>query len=80
MYTNEAVPQSFNWTKKLGEKQILTVRQRIDLRILTTITVDSAETSKGVLTIDIHSTRSADILTARPTKSKSGINFVLDFD
>lgn len=56
------------------------MRQRVDLSVFATVTVDSAETGEGVLAINVHSARAADALTARPTKGKSGVNFVLDFD
>jgi len=55
------------------------MRQRVDVGVLATVTVDSAETGESVLAIDVHSARAADALTARTTKGKSWINFVLDF-
>lgn len=42
----------------------LTVRKGIDLAILGGIPVDSTQAGEGVLTINVHSTRAADTLTA----------------
>jgi len=56
------------------------VWQRINLCGLALATVDSTEASKRILSIDVHSTRSANTLTARTAKGKCRINFVLDLD
>jgi len=45
-----------------------TMRQWIDLGVLALVAVDSAEACKGILTVDVHGTRSTNTLTARATE------------
>ncbi len=57
-----------------------TVRQRVDLGVLPSVTVNSAQTSQRVLSVDVHCARAANPLSARTTESESRVNFVLDLD
>lgn len=54
------------------------VRQGVDLGVI--LLVDPAEAGEGVDTVNIHSARTADTLTARATEGERRVNFVLDFD
>ena len=58
----------------------LTVRKRIYFAVLGTFTVDSAEASKGVLAVNVHSAGSADTLAARATESERWVNLIFYFD
>jgi len=55
------------------------VRERINLRVIRG-PVDSTETRKSVLSINIHGTRSTYTLSARPPEGKCGVNLVFNFD
>ena len=52
----------------------------IDLGVFVRVPVDAAETSEGVLTINVHGTRAADTLSARTPKCQSRVDLVLDLD
>ena len=56
------------------------MRQRVDLGVLTLVTVDPTQACEGVLTVNIHSTRAADTLAAGTAKSKCRIDLVLDLN
>jgi hypothetical protein len=56
------------------------VRKRINLGLLSRISVYATKTSEGILTVDIHRARAADTLSARTTEGECGVHFVLDFD
>ncbi len=53
------------------------MRERVDIDLLGRL-VNVAKTSKGVGTIDVHGTRTADTLSAGTTESKGWILLVLD--
>ena len=54
--------------------------QWVDLAVFTPVTVDSAETCKGVLAVDVHSARAADTLAAGASECQCWVDLVLDFD
>ena len=56
------------------------MRKRVDFAVLGALTVDSAEASKGVLAVNVHSAGSADTLAARATKSERWVDLIFDFD
>jgi len=53
------------------------VWKRIDLRVFAFSPVDTAETGKSILAIDVHSARATNALSARSAESQSWIIFVL---
>ena len=57
-----------------------TMRQRVDFGILGGIPVDSAETSQGVLAVDVHCARAADALAAGAAEGERRVDLVLDLD
>ena len=60
--------------------EVLTVGERVNLGILAGVAVNSAEACKGILSVDVHSARTADALTARAAESQGGVKLVLDLD
>ena len=54
--------------------------KRVNFSILALSFVNSAETSKRILSVDIHGTRATDTLSARPPEGERGVNLVLDFN
>jgi hypothetical protein len=57
-----------------------TMRQRVDFGILGAIPVDSAETSQGVLAVDVHGAASTDTLPAGSSESECRVHFILNLD
>lgn len=56
------------------------MRKRVDLGVLATFAVDSAQAGERVLTVNVHGARTADTLSARATESQCWVDFVLNFD
>lgn len=52
----------------------------VDLGVLAGVTVDSAETSEGVDSLNVHGARAANAFSARPAEGESGVVLVLDLD
>jgi len=52
----------------------------VNLRVLVRGSVNSTETGKSVLSIDVHGTRPTDALSTGPPEGECGVNLVLDFD
>ena len=60
--------------------QIRTVWQGVNLGVLADIPVDSAKACKRVLSVDVHGTRAANTLTARPAEGQCGVDLILNLD
>lgn len=56
------------------------MRKWVNFGVLVRGSVDSAETRKSILSVDVHSTRPADTLSARPPEGKRGVDLVFNFD
>jgi hypothetical protein len=56
------------------------MRKWIDFGGTAGLGINVGQTGQGVATINVHGTRSTDSLTARTTKGKSWILFILNFD
>ena len=56
------------------------MRKGVDLRRLALVLVNAAQARKSVDTVNVHRTRSANALSARPTESQGRVDLVLDFD
>lgn len=54
--------------------------KRVNLGVFARIPVNAAETSEGVLTINVHGTRAANTLSARAPERQRRVNLVLDLD
>lgn len=55
------------------------MRERVDLGVLC-VPVDTAETGECVLSVDVHSARATDALSARPPERQRRINLILNLD
>lgn len=56
------------------------MRQWVDLSVLTLRSINPAQTRQSVLPVYVHCTRSANALSARATKCKRRIDFILYLD
>lgn len=56
------------------------MRKGVDLGRGCSVLGDTAETGKGVDTVNVHGARAANSLTARATESECGVLLVLDLD
>lgn len=56
------------------------MRQGVDLGVLATVAIDSAEAGEGILAINVHGARTTNTLSAGPSEGKSRIHFVLNLD
>lgn len=65
-------------TRSLVEER--TVRKGVELRGLGLASVDSRQTGESVDTIDVHSARSTNSLSARSSESQGRVEVILDFD
>ena len=54
--------------------------KRVDLGVLARVAVDTAETRKSVLAVDVHGARAADALAAGAAEGERGVDLVLDLD
>ena len=66
--------------RALGQSKLRTVRKWVNLAVLVRGSVNSAETRKSVLSVNVHSTRPADTLSARPPEGERGVDLVFNFD
>lgn len=56
------------------------VRKRVDLDVGSSLSRDSAQASKSVLSVDVHGAATADTLTATSSKCQGRVELVLDSD
>lgn len=56
------------------------VRKRVDLDVGSSLSRNSAQASKSVLSVDIHGAATADTLTATSSEGQSRVELVLDSD